>query len=208
MTNSTVSGNHADSGGFGGGVGVLASTTLTNCTIAGNTAGGTYGGGGFAVVDATLDLINCTVATNTSTSSDGGGGIFNLDNSGTINLLNTIVAQNSATSGPGPDIAGAIASAFNNLIGDGTGSSGVTNNVNGNQVGGLGNPVIDPKLGKLQNNGGPTSTMALLPGSPAIKKGTPVGAPATDQRGVPRGNPPDIGAFELQATVIGRRYNR
>ena len=56
----------------------------------------------------------------------------------------------------------------------------------------------DPKLGPLADNGGPTLTMALLPGSPAIDAGSAVGAPATDQRGVPRpqGAGVDIGAFE------------
>ncbi|MBE0540074.1 MAG: hypothetical protein IH623_01625, partial [Verrucomicrobia bacterium] len=56
----------------------------------------------------------------------------------------------------------------------------------------------DPKLGPLANNCGPTLTMALLPGSPAIDAGDTVSAPATDQRGVPRpyGLTADIGAFE------------
>ena len=58
----------------------------------------------------------------------------------------------------------------------------------------------NPLLGPLANNGGPTDTLALLPGSPAINAGGSVGCPATDQRGVPR--PPghcDIGAFQLAA---------
>jgi hypothetical protein len=64
---------------------------------------------------------------------------------------------------------------------------------------------LDPLLGPLANNGGPTQTHALLAGSPAIDKGDNTGAPATDQRGVARprdgdGNGSllvDIGAFEL-----------
>src|SRR6202041_1386914 len=48
------------------------------------------------------------------------------------------------------------------------------------------------------NNGGPTQTMALLTGSPAINAGDPNGAPSTDQRGVLRDASPDIGAFEYQ----------
>jgi hypothetical protein len=55
-------------------------------------------------------------------------------------------------------------------------------------------------LGPLANNGGPTQTMALLPGSPCLHAGTSTGAPATDQRGVARDTPPDIGAFELETT--------
>jgi hypothetical protein len=59
---------------------------------------------------------------------------------------------------------------------------------------------VNLMLGPLANNGGPTLTMALLPGSPAIDAGAAAGAPATDQRGVarPQGPGVDIGAFEFQ----------
>jgi hypothetical protein len=60
----------------------------------------------------------------------------------------------------------------------------------------------NPLIGPLQNNGGSTMTMALLPGSPALDKvpTTGAGCPTTDQRGIPRPQGPacDIGAFELQ----------
>jgi len=61
----------------------------------------------------------------------------------------------------------------------------------------------DPKLGPLANNGGPTLTMALLPGSPAIDAGNTSLAPATDQRGFPRpaGLAADIGAFEYGSVM-------
>jgi hypothetical protein len=61
----------------------------------------------------------------------------------------------------------------------------------------------DPKLGPLANNGGPTPTMALLPGSPAIDAGNTSLAPATDQRGFPRpaGLAADIGAFEYGSVM-------
>src|SRR4029077_5301812 len=83
----------------------------------------------------------------------------------------------------------------------------------GDQVGGGANPVIDPMLGQLQNNGGPTQTHALLFGSPALETGddcvlTACGGSTppvtTDQRDVtrPQGNHVDIGAFELQAFVV------
>ena len=66
----------------------------------------------------------------------------------------------------------------------------------GDQVG-LQFPV-DPKLGPLQDNGGPTKTHALLEGSPAIGAGDQEAAPDKDQRGVsrPQGNGSDIGAYE------------
>ena len=66
---------------------------------------------------------------------------------------------------------------------------------------------VNPLLGPLAANGGPTATHALLPGSPAIDKGdplsiTPLNPPATDQRGYPRVGPVDIGAFEQQGDAI------
>ena len=65
---------------------------------------------------------------------------------------------------------------------------------------------IDPKLGPLRNNGGPTQTMALLAGSPAINAGDNSHAPSYDQRGpgYPRivGGRIDIGAFEVQAVAL------
>jgi hypothetical protein len=62
----------------------------------------------------------------------------------------------------------------------------------------------DPLLGPLADNGGPTMTMALLPGSPAIDAGVPVPGVTTDQRGVPRpqGQAPDIGAFESRGFTL------
>ena len=56
----------------------------------------------------------------------------------------------------------------------------------------------NPKLAALANNGGPTKTMALPKGSPAIDAGVTAGAPATDQRGKPRDAKPDVGAYEAQ----------
>ena len=61
---------------------------------------------------------------------------------------------------------------------------------------------IDAKLGGLEDNGGLTLTVALMPGSPAIDAGTASGAPARDQRGYLRaGAAPDVGAFEFGGTI-------
>ena len=68
-----------------------------------------------------------------------------------------------------PDVSGAFASSDHDLIGDGSGSN-LASGVRGDQVGSAASP-IDPLLGPPQNNGGPTQTMALLPGSPAIAAG-------------------------------------
>jgi hypothetical protein len=66
-----------------------------------------------------------------------------------------------------------------------------------------GDSFTDPKLGPLANNGGPTLTVALLPGSPAIDAGNTLLAPVTDQRGFPRpaGLAADIGAFEYGSVM-------
>jgi hypothetical protein len=86
-----------------------------------------------------------------------------------------------------------------NLIGDGTGMTGVSDGVSGNQVGTAASP-LDPLLGPLADNGGPTQTMALLAGSPARGSGSRAYATATDQRGLPRvvGGLIDVGAFQTQ----------
>ncbi len=102
----------------------------------------------------------------------GGGGIEN--SGGTVTLTDTIVAGNSDG-----DIVGPVSGTYN-LIGTG-GSGGLVNGINGNLVG-----VANPGLGTLGNYGGPTETIPLLPGSPAIDAGTSSGATATDQRGEPR----------------------
>ena len=58
--------------------------------------------------------------------------------------------------------------------------------------------VVDPQLGGLADNGGPTWTMALLPGSPALNAGNALTCAPTDQRGIPRpqGNTCDVGSYE------------
>jgi hypothetical protein len=115
-----------------------------------------------------------------------------------MRLRNTIVAGNfRGAAGTRDDVFGAVTASACNLIGDGTGLTGISNNdANGNQVGTAASP-IDPLLGPLQDNGGPTQTHALLAGSPAIDRGlSPDGAPPSDQCGVGRSGAPDIGAFE------------
>jgi uncharacterized repeat protein (TIGR01451 family) len=198
-----------DSDFDGGGLLNFGPATLLNCTFANNTAtGSTSSNGGGAIYNGslggkwfTLKVTNCTLADNTA-SNGAGGGIWNAG-SGTLNLPNTIVAQNTAALA-GADISGTINTADHNLIGDGGGSTIVTDE-GGNLVGGNGNPVIDPRLGPLQNNGGPTQTLALLAGSPAIDKGdsNAAGLPSTDQRGFARivGNAVDIGAYEYGAKL-------
>jgi hypothetical protein len=194
ITNSTINNNSTSS--HGGGVLLEAAfeTTITNSTINGNSAGisGNVGGGGGVFGDSiTLTITNSTISGNSSSFS--GGGIANVNvNSPTIN--NTIIANNMAAFG-GDDVSGSFNSGGYNLIGDGTDATGF--GAVGDQVGTLGSP-IDPLLDPLglQNNGGPTLTIALCSDSPALDAGNT--AQTTDQRGIarPQGSADDIGAFE------------
>ena len=142
-------------------------------------------GGGIASFGGVTSLINCTV---TGNNAANGGGIY-ADGSANVTVTNTIVAGNSS------DIIGPVSGSYN-LIGTG-GSGGLTDGVNGNQVG-----VANPGLSSLGDFGGPTLTMVLLPGSPGIDAGTSTGAPATDQRGFSRIGQVDIGAFEAGLPLV------
>ncbi len=216
ITNSTISGNTASvtGGGLGNGGGI--STTgnqgtinITNSTVSGNRADNN-GGGAFWVTPGgstgNVTLTNVTISNNTADNDNNGagaGGGF-AQSASAVTLRNTVVAGNfNSTSAVRDDISGAaVASSAYNLIGDGTGSSGLVNGVNNNQVGSGASP-INPLLGALANNGGPTETHALLGGSPAVNTGNNAVCPATDQRGIARPSAGicDIGSFELNLLV-------
>jgi hypothetical protein len=189
LNNSTVSDNGGWDLSFGGGIlnWAMATATVTGSTISGNYCG--YYGGGIDNMGM-LTLGNSTVSGNSATS---GGGISNW---GTIHARDTIVAGNNGWPGFPDDLSGGLGSLGHNLIGNTSGGSGFRPD-----LGDLLN--VDPRLGPLQDNGGPTFTQALLPGSPAIDAGDNTGAPPFDQRGTgyPRivGGTIDIGAFEVQA---------
>jgi hypothetical protein len=232
VTNSTISGNQAignpeyvtgngtsggvvgPSDGMGGGIytvggtlSINSSTIADNQAIGGSTAlfvdypdgsgiGGNGLGGGLYVVSSMVSINNSTFAGNQAVGGAGytpgtgyGGGIF--DPSGALQMHDTILAGNNADSGP--DLSGGVTSLGYNLFGNTTGGSGYASSDLLN---------VNPDLGLLQNNGGPTQTMALLAGSPAIDAGDNAGAPAYDQRGpgfarIVNGVI-DIGAFEVQ----------
>jgi hypothetical protein len=195
LTSVTVSGN-TSTADDGGGVAVFdCAVTLINCTVSGNTSA-KDGGGLFNVYHTTsLTLINCTVSGNSTSGS--GGGIRN--EGGLTTLTNTIVAGQTG----GGDIVGAlVSSSSNNLVGDGTGMTGISDGNQGNQVGTSQAP-INPLLSPLGNYGGPTPTLGLLPGTPALGGGASgTGVPATDQRGQPRAGRVDIGAFQSQGFTL------
>jgi hypothetical protein len=180
-------GRAGGNGGNGGNIANFASCELYNCTITLGTAG--QGGAGGKTHEAPAGYyIDGPAGANGS-----GGGIFNCP-TGVVQTLNTILANNSATNGS--DASGSINSLGHNLIQTPLGSTGL--GVDGD----LQN--MDPMLGALANNGGPTFSHALLATSPAIDAGndTAMFSPLsllTDQRGLPRkrGLHVDIGAFEF-----------
>jgi len=183
---STVAGNAAaGTGGVAEGGGIRqfgAGVEMTNTTVSGNTVSATGGAllarGGGATLDAAT-LTNVTLAGNTASGNGAAGGA--LFSPGAV-LRNTIVAG---------DCVNAVAQATNSI--DSGTSCGLAAGA-GNRSG------VDPLLGPLASNGGPTPTHALLAASPALDAGTAVSAPATDQRGVrrPQGSGIDIGAFEVE----------
>jgi Bacterial Ig-like domain (group 3) len=125
-----------------------------------------------------------------------------LDAGGSVSLFDTIVAGNTGTA-VAQDVMGVVTSQGHNLIGNGDGSTGLVDGINNDRVGTTGS-AIDAHLGPLQDNGGPTPTMALLSGSPAIDAGDNAGAPPSDQRGFVRvfNTTIDIGAFEAQSPEL------
>jgi CSLREA domain-containing protein len=181
---STISGNVAHN--TGGGVENSGTASFRNATVSGNTAD-VLGGGISNLGSATLN--NSTVVTNTLTG---------VDNDGQLVFMNSLIANNA-----GPDCQGTLTSRGFNLIRIVDGCT-----FDGDTSGDLLN--MDPALGPLADNGGPTFTHALLAGSAALDAANPTtpGSPdpaceATDQRGVTRPQGPrcDIGAYEACGTT-------
>jgi hypothetical protein len=208
VTDTLIASNTA--GTDGGGISNTGPSqlSLSNTTVADNSS---LNGGG-VMNEGSLKAVNVTIADNTAGAGGAGvpgngGGLYN--DGGSATLDNSIVALNLnvSNSPAAPDdvpLAVSPASAFN-LIGTG-GSGGLTNGTNGNQVG-----VSNPGLSPLGDNGGGFPSIALMPGSPAIDKGSnalavdpATGQPlTTDQRGAGFGRihngTVDIGAYESGA---------
>ncbi len=253
-----VAGGSESSMGAGGGVVFLSTSTagvpeflegevrprlagcippvMVNCTVSGNSAmaTGTSLGGGIWARGVTPGISFCTITNNTA----GHGGGISTNPGGTqepepepswvtciVALTNSIVAGNTCTV-EGNEILGYVERARGNIIGDSNGWNydyGPPYDCE-DLVG------VDPRLGPLANNGGPTRTHALLPDSPALdgacdclagvmsaaaseaegEPGTSVDVIDRDQRGEPRPVDSDgdgevgcdIGAFEAQPDVV------
>lgn len=184
------------SGGDGGAVYTAATLVATNTTISGNSTGqgGFYqnpcAGQAPSGVGAGMVSAGGTTTISFATIADNSDGIDNL--AGSVTLLGTIVANSTSTNCAGTISEG---SGYNLDSGTTCGFTGATD-ITG----------VEPLLGTLATNGGPTATQALQKGSPAIDHGgtASTGCPATDQRGSARPDEAadngacDIGAYESQ----------
>jgi hypothetical protein len=200
ISNSTLNGNSAATGGGIFNDGEQQGDThlqISNSTVSENTA--TYGGGiasdgsyGFYV---NVQISNSTFSGNSATTA--GGGIYNVGEGGqevSISLTNTILETGVLGDNIFNDSATVSSLGYN-----------LSNDTCGGFLTGPGDQTnTQPMLGPLQDNGGPTLTHALLPGSPAINTGDPnfTPPPLYDQRGpgfnrVVNGRI-DIGSFEAQ----------
>ncbi len=201
VSDSTIANN---TGGEGGGFDLNGNATIKNSTISGN--GGTKGGGIYN--NRQLTLISCTVSGNTS--SGNGGGVFTEVFGGFTTAISTIIAGNDAA-GSGDDVssdAGHFQAAFS-LI-ESTAGALITPVLFPTRPGLVVSNLfgVDPLLGPLADNGGPTLTHALLPGSPALDRGfspdpsfgDPTLVLVNDQRGFGYerviGAAADVGAYE------------
>jgi CSLREA domain-containing protein len=200
IVDSTVAENLASAGpgveGDGGGifVGNKGRLELTNSTVANNGAY-TSGGGIFSDAGSQASISYSTIVRNRADVDDMFGGTtggIHLRTAGVqvaanARIANSIVALNVEAAGVTTDCGGIgfLGSGVNLITSTGQGKCSE------------GTPIVvaDPRIAKLGDNGGPTPTIALLAGSPAIGAAGPGKAPARDQRGVKRTDP-DLGAYE------------
>jgi CSLREA domain-containing protein len=207
VSNSTFSQNTTD--GSGGAIFSFLTVTVINSTITNNVA---TTGGGLSSGGGSLTLVNDTISGNSLNVSGNSKGAGIAYTGKSISLRNTIVAGNIGSQDPdlfSTDGSSAVTSNGHNLIGATDGSSGwVPSDLTGTSA-----QPLNPLLGPLQDNGGPTQTMALPADSPALDAGddSVLGAPlnlTSDERGFPRKsrNHVDIGAFELDDVQTGNTF--
>jgi hypothetical protein len=201
----SASGSATSNGAQGGGIlnanSPSVNVTIDRSTIAGNSAAATGAGasatvGGFNVFGTTFTVTSSTITGNSAANS------ANVAAGAVAKFKNTIVA---APLGGGANCGGVATSLGYNLTDtSGCGFTQLTDK-----------PSTDPMLAPagLTNNGGPTPTIALLEGSPAIDQGLSTAGEVVDQRGLTRpveipgvanaagGDGTDIGAFEVQLPV-------
>jgi hypothetical protein len=205
----TVLGGHGGEGGQGG--------TIRFGGHGGDGGdGGSAVGGALALSSTTAILVNSTLADNQVTSGQGGiggnpgtstrshgsagssgvaAGANASNNQGELRLVNVLFTRGQGAH----NSAGPILDLGHNLSSDAT--PVLTHPSSRND--------LDPRLAQtLADHGGPTHTLALLPGSPAINTANPAAAPGLDQRGFLRAGPPDIGAYEFGGESPGLSIRR
>ena len=204
LNNSTVSENSSRSFDGGGAISTVSgNVSVTNSTISGNS--NIDIGGGISTALGNVSVVNSTIVGN----SGGGVSITDDNMNSSLRIVNSIVAgnfENSSSSTPLDLVpsGGDVLRIDRSLIGVGDNLGTITGNV-GNLIGSQASP-LDPLLGPLADNGGPTLTHALLPGSPAIGAGDDAlavgdsGSPlTTDQTGGNRFvSTVDLGAVESE----------
>jgi CSLREA domain-containing protein len=207
LSSSTVSGNTAvgstNGTAQGGGLALLVPASITNSTVTGNSVsssgtGTSHGGGILDTVGAgqSVSILNSTIDGNSVAGGTGGssGGNSFTGTNATAMFENTILSSGAASTGP-------------NCAGSGTTTSQGHNLESGTDCGFTASgdhQNTDPKLGPLQDNGGPTQTQAVQPASPIIDAGNAADCPGSDQRGVtrPQGPACDIGALEVEPPQV------
>jgi hypothetical protein len=228
IINTATFANNSANGGDGGDGGP---TNVGTCAQSQHGAGGLAHGGAITNTNtATINIKHATISGNNAQAGNSGvnqaganrpprlvaegtGGGIRVGPA-SVTLENTIIAGNTAANGTGdttgaptpePNVDGAVVSLGHNLVGVATEATGFTGP--GDQTG------ANPMLGPLADNGGPTETMELLPGSDAIDAGVASGS-TLDQRGMPRtvddpgvanaatSDGTDIGAFEGEVPCV------
>jgi beta-glucanase (GH16 family) len=189
IVRSTISGNVSND--VGGAIRSLGDMAITNSTLSGNRSTGWHGGAIFQT-DGDITITNSTIADNIGAAEapstffigQFGGGFVP-----TLTLTNTIITGNQwyACEKFASGTVGNVVSGGNNLVQDDSCNPVASDVIN-----------ASAQIGPLADNGGPTLTHALLPGSPAIDAGNDAACPATDQRGItrPQGAHCDMGAYE------------
>src|ERR1044071_411183 len=198
----------AGADGRGGAIYSTGQVAFLNCTLFDNDAlggdganfaglpqtdGGSGQGGGVYAAGGSLAMTNLTYAANEARGGKGGisrsdgegfGGAIVVSPGAGAAVVNTILAN----SPPGGNVYGILTDGGHNICSDATGGFVAASSLSG----------TDPKLGPFGSYGGPTATIPLLAGSPAIDAGDALACPAVDQRGTARPYAAgcDIGAFE------------
>jgi hypothetical protein len=189
LTGSSLTANSVGGNSSGGGIVNSGTLTVTGSTLSGNHA---ISAGGGISNHGTVTVTNSTLSANSASVGVGG-----ISNSATLTLGNTIVAGNSSAT-DGSDASGGFTSLRYNLVRITDGSTGW----GGNDLTGTASGPLDPMLGTLGDQGGPTWTIPLLAGSPALNAGDPALLGTADQREAVRGGGVHVGAFQASAAVL------